>query len=270
MPHLPDNRRGLEGFSGRTVPLGRGGAAVLPLPHPVHDLDLRHRGRRHGSSFPTVTSPVTNPGCDFSVLHGKARCWSGADRKVSFLGCVRCPSRYPMVSALPGSAVVFPVVLSCPYSGNVSSGPQPTPRNASAVKRYPRAAEQLDLDRRMAGSAPRSGIQFRPQSLPLRSGSLCGVALGSCTKEILQLCDGLRDDVLPQLGVRLEDHEGLPPVVKLVDKETLLKEREEKIKAAKEAKRRIPPSEMFLKDMDKYSSFDDTNMIGLTMTVSSQ
>ncbi|XP_049637157.1 cysteine--tRNA ligase, cytoplasmic isoform X2 [Suncus etruscus] len=46
--------------------------------------------------------------------------------------------------------------------------------------------------------------------------------------EILQLSDALRDDVLPELGVRLEDHEGLPTVVKLVDRATLLKEREEK------------------------------------------
>lgn len=77
--------------------------------------------------------------------------------------------------------------------------------------------------------------------------------------ELLQLCDVVRDDTLPELGVRLEDHEGngtetfilcprvvftpqlgqisrvgrsvfpgLPTVVKLVDKETLLKEREEK------------------------------------------
>ncbi|CAI9610352.1 unnamed protein product, partial [Staurois parvus] len=47
---------------------------------------------------------------------------------------------------------------------------------------------------------------------------------------VLSLCDGLRDDILPELGVRLEDHEGLPTVVKLMDKETLLKEREEKKK----------------------------------------
>ncbi|KAM5138233.1 cysteine--tRNA ligase, cytoplasmic [Mantella aurantiaca] len=47
---------------------------------------------------------------------------------------------------------------------------------------------------------------------------------------VLNLCDALRDDVLPELGVRLEDHEGLPTVVKLVDKETLLKEKEEKKK----------------------------------------
>ncbi|XP_007947463.1 cysteine--tRNA ligase, cytoplasmic [Orycteropus afer afer] len=98
--------------------------------------------------------------------------------------------------------------------------------------------------------------------------------------EVLQLSDGLRDDVLPELGVRLEDHEGLPTVVKLVDRETLLKEREEKRKAederrrkkeeaarrkqeqeaAKLAKMRIPPSEMFLSESDKYSKFDDTGL----------
>uniref|UniRef100_A0A8D3EDE2 Cysteine--tRNA ligase, cytoplasmic n=1 Tax=Scophthalmus maximus TaxID=52904 RepID=A0A8D3EDE2_SCOMX len=49
---------------------------------------------------------------------------------------------------------------------------------------------------------------------------------------LLQLCDEVRDDTLPELGVRLEDHEGLPTVVKLVDKETLLKEREEKKKVS--------------------------------------
>uniref|UniRef100_A0A672JQZ2 Cysteine--tRNA ligase, cytoplasmic n=1 Tax=Salarias fasciatus TaxID=181472 RepID=A0A672JQZ2_SALFA len=89
--------------------------------------------------------------------------------------------------------------------------------------------------------------------------------------ELLQLCDALRDETLPELGVRLEDHEGLPTVVKLVDKDTLLKEREEKKKVRTEplhvvlspdnarlAKMRIPPSEMFRSETDKYSSFDET------------
>ncbi|KAJ8252593.1 hypothetical protein COCON_G00219050 [Conger conger] len=95
--------------------------------------------------------------------------------------------------------------------------------------------------------------------------------------EVLQLCDALRDDILPDLGVRLEDHEGLPTVVKLVDRETLLKEKEEKKEieqekqkkkeeaarkrdeqeAAKLAKMKIPASEMFLSETDKYSKFDD-------------
>ena len=44
--------------------------------------------------------------------------------------------------------------------------------------------------------------------------------------DILQLCDSLRDDVLPDLGVRLEDREGENSVVKLVDREILMKERE--------------------------------------------
>ncbi len=47
--------------------------------------------------------------------------------------------------------------------------------------------------------------------------------------EILGLCDSVRDDVLPNLGVRLEDHEGQSASIKLVSKETLLKERQEKL-----------------------------------------
>ncbi|XP_054580859.1 cysteine--tRNA ligase, cytoplasmic [Eptesicus fuscus] len=98
--------------------------------------------------------------------------------------------------------------------------------------------------------------------------------------EVLQLSDALRDDVLPELGVRLEDHEGLPTVVKLVDRETLLREREEKRRAEEErrrkkeeaarkkqeqeaarlAKMKIPPSEMFLSEGDKYSRFDENGL----------
>ncbi|XP_061178212.1 cysteine--tRNA ligase, cytoplasmic-like isoform X1 [Saccostrea echinata] len=90
--------------------------------------------------------------------------------------------------------------------------------------------------------------------------------------EILKLCDNLRDDVLPNLGVRLED--GIsPPTIKLVDRETLMKEREEKLKQeelkrqekekrkqemeAKLAQEKIPPWELFKKETDKYSQFDD-------------
>ncbi|KAM4845890.1 cysteine--tRNA ligase, cytoplasmic isoform 2-T2 [Thomomys bottae] len=98
--------------------------------------------------------------------------------------------------------------------------------------------------------------------------------------EVLQLSDALRDDILPELGVRFEDHEGLPTVVKLVDRDTLLKEREEKKRveeekrrkkeeaarkkqeqeAAKLAKMKIPPSEMFLSERDKYSKFDESGL----------
>lgn len=94
--------------------------------------------------------------------------------------------------------------------------------------------------------------------------------------EILKLCDELRDTILPNLGVRLEDREGAPAAVKLVDRETLLKEREAKraleleksaekerkkkeaaaAQAAKDAQRKINPKEMFLHETDKYSAFD--------------
>nr|XP_020441259.1 cysteine--tRNA ligase, cytoplasmic isoform X2 [Monopterus albus] len=94
--------------------------------------------------------------------------------------------------------------------------------------------------------------------------------------ELLQLCDEVRDETLPDLGVRLEDHEGLPTVVKLVDREILLKEKEEKKKVEEEKKRKkeeaarkkeeqemaklakmkMPPYEMFRTETDKYSQFD--------------
>ncbi|XP_072128398.1 cysteine--tRNA ligase, cytoplasmic isoform X1 [Mobula birostris] len=95
--------------------------------------------------------------------------------------------------------------------------------------------------------------------------------------EVLQLCDGLRDDILPELGVRFEDHEGLPTVIKLVDSETLLREREDKKRLeetknkkkeeaaqkkkeqeeVKLAKMKIPPKELFQLEKDKYSKFDE-------------
>uniref|UniRef100_A0A8C9JQX9 cysteine--tRNA ligase n=1 Tax=Panthera tigris altaica TaxID=74533 RepID=A0A8C9JQX9_PANTA len=66
---------------------------------------------------------------------------------------------------------------------------------------------------------------------------------------------------------------GLPTVVKLGDRETLLKEREEKrrgrgagaaagsvLQAAKLAKMKISPSEMFLSETDKYSKFDENGL----------
>ena len=82
---------------------------------------------------------------------------------------------------------------------------------------------------------------------------------------------------MPDLGVRLEDKEGEKTVIKLVDKEELRKEREEKLaleekkrlekeakkaKAAAEAAKaleeaKIPPEEMFRKETDKYSAWDD-------------
>ncbi len=94
---------------------------------------------------------------------------------------------------------------------------------------------------------------------------------------ILSECDGLRDQVLPDLGVRLEDKENEPTVIKLVDKEELkrekqlkleMEERKEKEKerkkaeaaakqAALDAQKKIPPSEMFKSETDKYSKFDD-------------
>lgn len=98
--------------------------------------------------------------------------------------------------------------------------------------------------------------------------------------DILQLCDRLRDDVLPNLGVRLEDRENGASAVKLVDREQLLRERDAKraaeaerlaekerkraaaaaVLVAKEAQRRIDPVQMFRHETDKYSAFDESGL----------
>lgn len=95
--------------------------------------------------------------------------------------------------------------------------------------------------------------------------------------DILQECDILRDNILPNVGVRLEDSNEEICKVKLVNREELLKEKEIKKKleleknlekekkkaeaaaaaAAKEAQKKISPSDMFRLEKDKYSQFDD-------------
>lgn len=95
--------------------------------------------------------------------------------------------------------------------------------------------------------------------------------------KILEECDKLRDDILPNVGVRLEDHDDHTSAVKLVNRESLLREKEAKkvaeaakaaekerkkaeqaaILAERDAQRKIKPWEMFLSETDKYSKFDD-------------
>ncbi|CAH2091865.1 unnamed protein product [Euphydryas editha] len=94
-------------------------------------------------------------------------------------------------------------------------------------------------------------------------------------QDVLALCDALRDRVLPELGVRLEDKPDRT-VVKLVSKEELMREREEKKKQeaekqrkkqelleaqrAKEEQKKIPPTDMFKREKDKYSQFDEKGL----------
>ncbi|WKY05404.1 hypothetical protein Q1695_005982 [Nippostrongylus brasiliensis] len=94
---------------------------------------------------------------------------------------------------------------------------------------------------------------------------------------ILEVCDRLRDDVLPELGVRLEDRLQ-ETVVKLCDRDILLREREQKLameaarqaekerkaaeKAGKDALKRVPPQEMFSRgdEAAKYSKWDENGI----------
>lgn len=55
--------------------------------------------------------------------------------------------------------------------------------------------------------------------------------------DILKECDRLRDEILPELGVRLEDH-SKDTCVKLVDRDTLMKEKEQKEAIVREKEQR--------------------------------
>ncbi len=100
-------------------------------------------------------------------------------------------------------------------------------------------------------------------------------ALAGDTNAVLTLNDELRDEILPELGVRMEDKgsgTSGTTVWKLDDPATLRKEREqkeearlakeaEKVKAAKlaaerEERAKVPPSEMFRSQSGQYSAFD--------------
>ena len=101
-----------------------------------------------------------------------------------------------------------------------------------------------------------------------------GHALEVKATKILQACDELRDEILPNLSVRLEDKEG-QSVIKLVDREREEKKRREEQKKAeqlakaeaqrqkereREEQRKINPKDMFKSQTDKYSAFDDEGL----------
>ena len=89
-------------------------------------------------------------------------------------------------------------------------------------------------------------------------------------KKILKLCDQLRDEILPELGVRIEDKGNEGSLWKFFDKEQYIKEKE-KEKELKENKKKQKEEEAKQREMklsmsakeyyatltDKYSAFDE-------------
>ncbi|XP_068627700.1 cysteine--tRNA ligase, cytoplasmic [Battus philenor] len=167
---------------------------------------------------------------------------------------------------------------------------QTTPRNSPLLTSAARYVTDI-LHIFGAVEGPRGGIGFpvgNAESVNLEAAVMPFLeALGTFraqvrdaartvgAKDVLALCDDLRDNVLPELGVRLEDRADRT-VVKLVSKEELRKEKEEKkrieaekqkkkqelleAQRAKEEQKKIPPTEMFKRETDKYSKFDDKGL----------
>lgn len=96
-------------------------------------------------------------------------------------------------------------------------------------------------------------------------------------KDILIMCDKLRDEILPEIGVRLEDVDGKPTAIKFVGREAILREKKAKAKAEadklaekerkkreleqarakKEELKKVHPKDLFKLETDKYSEFDE-------------
>ena len=135
----------------------------------------------------------------------------------------------------------------------------------------------IDFDRTSSASPSSSDDILRPvlKSLANFRHEVRNEAKSLKNQRILDICDRLRDDELPLLGVRLEDREGCEPVIKVVDRETLMREREEKkgqeaAKAKrqkeqdekekkKEALSRMPVQEWVKQTFpaEKFASFDE-------------
>ncbi|KAF2077550.1 hypothetical protein CYY_001168 [Polysphondylium violaceum] len=77
------------------------------------------------------------------------------------------------------------------------------------------------------------------------------MAIAKETGNILNVCDSLRDEILPLLGIKIDD-KGATGSVKKAEKEERARKEKEKLEKAK-----IPPSELFKNETDKYSLFDE-------------
>lgn len=137
--------------------------------------------------------------------------------------------------------------------------------------------EEGDFPAIAGGAGAESGASYEDVITPLMN-VLCKFRddvkknAGTGGKELFQLSDQLRDDVLPYLGIRLEDKgKDADSIWKYEDKEKLIKERENKLAAvaAKEEEKRLrkeldlkkkstPGKEWFRTfETAKYSKFDD-------------
>ncbi|VVC32268.1 Hypothetical protein CINCED_3A018977 [Cinara cedri] len=110
--------------------------------------------------------------------------------------------------------------------------------------------------------------------------SVRSIARTNGSKDILILCDYLRDEILPENGVRLEDADGKPTAIKFVGREAILREKRAKAKteadklaekekkkmeleqarAKKEELKKIHPKDLFKLETEKYLEFDENGL----------
>ncbi|KAJ1472045.1 hypothetical protein T484DRAFT_1841878 [Baffinella frigidus] len=221
------------------------------------------------------------------LLINKAACYIGKIFKT--LGIDDDCSAFPFVTSQGGGddEEVLGATLDalCAFRDEVRKGARgkETPEWFTAKAAECRAGTLADLDAKVAGK-----VSALPQVLGAMRQWVDSVSAAAEAKEgavmYLKLCDKVRDDVLPALGVRLEDRTDGSFLWKLDDAEVLpkvlLRERAEQIQVASEAaKKKVEnklamkvkdldkwksstqtPAEMFKAMADKYSKFDDAGV----------
>ena len=113
----------------------------------------------------------------------------------------------------------------------------------------------------IAGALSTFRDDVRQRGIGMVKGGEGGAALAEVGKEVLALCDTLRDDVLPGVGMLVEDRPSGQAQYKLADPKQLLAEAERKREAAaaaaaeKEAKKAARAAQAALQTMLTYGYY---------------
>ena len=124
----------------------------------------------------------------------EAQCSQGFPRWCGALVSPRPPSYRAAPTQGPQGQSVSPPLSRAPSCARAAGSRRSAPRSAVTV------VSVLASPASTTSGGPQAVLHLRTEPCPLPT-----------VPEVLQLSDALRDDILPELGVRLEDHEGGSP-----------------------------------------------------------
>lgn len=149
-----------------------------------HDLGARSKSLVPGGGTRLPLPGPLRPGHE-------AQCSQGLPPCCGALVSPRLPSRRAVPTQGPRGQSASPPLSRAPSCARAAGSRQAAPRSAVTV------VSVLASPASTTSGGPQAVLRPRTEPCPLPT-----------VPEVLQLSDALRDDILPELGVRLEDHEG--------------------------------------------------------------